>query len=333
MPVTKKKGAIFAIHADTPDKVCKPSTRTTNDATSSTASPVKKGITVRRKALSAKQISQPRTFPSDPIKDGSDLGKPLQTDDLVKPSLLKPKLTVKPLAEKRHRQPSGDAPRITSASTATAATIQTPAKKARVLGRSTNDAINTMTPVGKSANEDDGSPASRTRSKTKSRPTTAQRQTLVSPMTINTGTIKQRACTSRPSAKTVFQDTSDIENIPLHVPINKQVLDKRRGRDIIDLLEMAGEDGPDENEMEQYERAYDEHIRMHRLTKEDRAAAEVEAAVAGLGVKGKGKGRAVRGDAVLSDVSEAYGASGSEPLGFRTQRTCESHLLTFECRS
>jgi hypothetical protein len=329
MPVTKKKGAIFAIHADTPDKVCTTSTRSTNDATTSSTSPVKRGITIKRKVLSVKQISQPRAFPSDPIKDGSDLGKPQtqQTDDLVKPSLLKPRLTVKPLAEKRHRQPSGDAPRITSTAAATTI-IQTPAKKARVFDRTTNDPLNTVTPIGKLVNgEDTGSPASRTRSKTKTRPPTSTRQALVSPMTINTGTVKPRAGTSRQSAKSVFQDTSDIENVPLHVPINKQVLDKRRGRDIIDLLEMAGEDGPDENEMEQYERAYDEHIRLHRMTKEDRAAAEVEAAVAGLGkVMGKGKGRAVRGDAVLADVSEAYGASGSEPRGFREQRTCRSQL-------
>jgi hypothetical protein len=124
----------------------------------------------------------------------------------------------------------------------------------------------------------------------------------------------------------IFADAaSNSENIPpVPVPINKQVLDRRRGNAIIDLLEMAGEDGPEEEDMQEFERAYDENIKLHRMTKEARAAA-ADGSI--LMPKLKGKGKAVKADEVLGDVSEAYGASGSEPLGFRQQRSCKSPLF------
>jgi hypothetical protein len=120
----------------------------------------------------------------------------------------------------------------------------------------------------------------------------------------------------------IFADAaSNSENIPPPpVPINKQVLDRRRGNAVIDLLGMAGEDGPEEEDMEEFERAYDENMKLHRMTKEARAAAEGGSI---LMPKLKGKGKAVRADGVLGDVSEAYGASGSEPMGFKEQKACK----------
>jgi hypothetical protein len=124
--------------------------------------------------------------------------------------------------------------------------------------------------------------------------------------------------TTRKSAISVFEDTSNIENIP--IPVNKQVLNPKRGKDIVDLLERAGSNGPDENDMEEYERAYDENIRSVRKGREVRTAQSVI-----ISPKSKGKGRAVKGDGPLADVSEAYGASGSEPMGFREQKMCKLH--------
>jgi hypothetical protein len=104
----------------------------------------------------------------------------------------------------------------------------------------------------------------------------------------------------------------DSENIP--VPISKQVLDRKRGKDIVDLLDRAGSDGPDEVEMAEYERAYDEHIESHRKGGPSGSKPRIK----GLGLD-LGNGGTVWDDGVLSDVSEAYGATASEPRGFRAQ--------------
>lgn len=90
---------------------------------------------------------------------------------------------------------------------------------------------------------------------------------------------------------------------------------------------MAGEDGPEEEDMQEFERAYDENIKLHRMPKEARVAAEGGSI---LMPKLKGKGRAVRSDGVLVDVSEAYGASGSEPVGFKEQRSCTYNNVSDE---
>jgi len=314
MPLTKKKGAIFAIHADTPDKIFNDGPSSAFGAPSNANSPIKKEIP-KRKAL---VIKQSKAFPSEPLQSEKETNKPAFTDDLVKPrtTVLRPKDHSK---EKRHRVPSADQPRPTTATTSS--TVQTPAKKARVLDQLRGD----VTPANEST-EDTGSPASRTRSKTKSRPAPSPHQripivtSLISVHDANT--VKQRPASTRRSAMSIFADAaSNSENIPpAPVPINKQVLDKRRGNAIIDLLEMAGEDGPEEEDMQEFERAYDENIKLHRMSKEARAAA-ADGSI--LMPKLKGKGKAVRSDGALRDVSEAYGASGSEPMGFKEQRSCK----------
>jgi hypothetical protein len=157
MPVTKKKGAIFAIHADTPDKIFNDGPSSAFGAPSNATSPIKKEVP-KRKAL---VIKQSKAFPSDPTPSEKEINKPAFTDDLVKPrtTILRPKDHTK---EKRHRVPSADQPRPTATATSS---VQTPSKKARVLDQLRGD----VTPAGKSS-EDMGSPASRTRSKTKNRP-------------------------------------------------------------------------------------------------------------------------------------------------------------------
>ena len=316
MPVTKKKGAIFAIHADTPDKIFNDGPSSAFGAPSNANSPIKTQVP-RRKALVVKQS---KAFPSEPLQNEKEINKPAFTDDLVKPrtTVLRPKDLTK---EKRHRVPSADQPKATT--TTATSSVQTPLKKARVLDQLRPD----VTPAGKST-EDMGSPASRTRSKTKSRPASSPHQripivtSLISVHDANT--VKQRPASTRRTAMSIFADAaSDSENIPpAPVPINKQVLDKRRGNAIIDLLDMVGEDGPEEEDMQEFERAYDENIKLHRMPKQARATVS-DGSI--LMPKLKGKGKAVRADGVLGDVSEAYGASGSEPVGFRQQRACKSN--------
>jgi hypothetical protein len=311
MPVTKKKGAIFAIHADTPDKIFNDGPSSAFGAPSNATSPIKKEVP-KRKAL---VIKQSKAFPSEPLQSEKDNNKPAYTDDLVKPrtTVLRPKDHAK---EKRHRVPSADQPRPT---TATTSSVQTPSKKARVLDQLRGD----VTPANKST-EDTGSPASRTRSKTKNRPAPSPHQRIpivTSLISIHDANTVKRPASTRRSAMSIFADAaSNSENIPpAPVPINKQVLDKRRGNAIIDLLELAGEDGPEEEDMQEFERAYDENIKLHRMTKKARAAV-ADGSI--LMPKLKGKGKAVKSDGVLGDVSEAYGASGSEPKGFKEQRSC-----------
>jgi len=311
MPITKKKGAIFAIHADTPDKIFKDGPSSAFGAPSNAISPIKKEVP-KRKALVVKQS---KAFPSEPLQSEKETNKPAFTDDLVKPrsTVLRPKDHAK---EKRHRVPSADQPRP---ATATTSSVQTPSKKARVLDQMRGD----VTPANKST-EDTGSPASRTRSKTKSRPAPSPHHRIpivTSLISIHDANTVKRPASTRRSAMSIFADAaSNSENIPpAPVPINKQVLDKRRGNAIIDLLEMAGEDGPEEEDIQEFERAYDENIKLHRMTKEARAAV-ADGSI--LMPKLKGKGKAVRSDGALRDVSEAYGASGSEPKGFKEQRSC-----------
>jgi hypothetical protein len=312
MPVTKKKGAIFAIHADTPDKIFNDGPSSAFGASSNATSPIKKEVP-KRKAL---VIKQSKAFPSEPLQSEKETNKPAFTDDLVKPrtTVLRPKDHAK---EKRNRVPSADRPRPT---TATTSSVQTPSKKARVLDQLRGD----VTPANKST-EDTGSPASRTRSKTKSRPAPSPHQRIpivTSLISIHDANTVKRPASTRRSAMSIFADAaSNSENIPpAPVPINKQVLDKRRGNAIIDLLELAGEDGPEEEDMQEFERAYDENIKLHRMTKEARAAV-ADGSI--LMPKLKGMGKAVRSDGVLGDVSEAYGASGSAPMGFKEQRACK----------
>jgi hypothetical protein len=300
MPVTKKKGAIFAIHADTPDK---PLYQSLADAGTPIRLPWSSSqATTTRKVLAVKQATQPlsRAMPSSTNSKATS-SKGVVSDDLVKPSKAVPKVPRKPLMEKRTRRvesPTSDAP-ITNA-TVTAKAARTPAKKARVTDR---------TPVRGQAiiaqdGDDTGSPASRTRSKTRSTQSPAAASTIKSRPRRPTLT-----STARRPRMDIFDDS---ENIP--VPISKQVLDRKRGKDIVDLLDRAGSDGPDEVEMAEYERAYDEHIESHRKGGPSGSKPRIK----GLGLD-LGNGGTVWDDGVLSDVSEAYGATASEPRGFRAQ--------------
>jgi hypothetical protein len=104
----------------------------------------------------------------------------------------------------------------------------------------------------------------------------------------------------------------DVENIPPSLPISRQVVDRKRGKDILDLLGRAGSEGPEEADMAEYEKKYEEHMTQKRC------GGSSKVALKDLGM-GLGKGRAVLGDMPLADVSEAYGAIGSEPRGFKEQ--------------
>jgi len=331
MPITKKKGAIFAIHADTPDKVFNTGPSSAFGAPSNATSPIRKDTAVvKRKALGVKQAYQPRAITTQlqaptTTSEKDDAKIALSEDAAKLRTVLRPKTD----NEKRHRMPSADLPRsFTSTSTSTVVTtsVQTPAKKARVVDQLK---VDITTPSGRST-EDRGSPASRTRSKTKSRvaPSPRQRIPIVTSLISidDANTVKQKPVTTRRSAMSIFVDAQEnSENIPpAPVPVKKQVLDRRRGNAVIDLLSMAGENGPEEEDMEEFERAYDENMKVHRMTKEARAAVADDSFLMPK-LKGKGKGRTVKADGiqVLGDVSEAYGASGSEPTGFKEQKACK----------
>lgn len=316
MPITKKKGAIFAIHADTPDKA---STSAAPLGKSPTKKPLFSLGTTTRKALTVKQATQPqfRALPSSPNTKAT-LAKESLSDDLLKPSNESAKTIRKPLMEKRVRRaesPSSDAATIdtATATTTTASAIakatRTPAKKARVTDR---------TPVRAQAIidqhvDDTGSPASRTRSKTRSTQSPATANPTATTSTIRSRPHRPTVSSRQPQmGMDVFDDNA--ENIP--IPISKQVLDRRRGNDIVDLLNRAGSEGPSEAEMAEYERAYDEHIESHR--KGGASGSGSKPKLKGLGLD-LGNGRRVWDHGPLLDVSEAYGATASEPRGFKAQ--------------
>ncbi|ORY22770.1 hypothetical protein BCR39DRAFT_550921 [Naematelia encephala] len=278
MPVTKKKGAIFAIYADSPTH----SSTTTHGPPksvipSTSTSPTKRTCTSKstRKALSALQPSTTKGFPVSSIKSDVSTLKPTSTSTNPKPSTLATKLAAHPT--KRQLEI------FSSPSIPTKPPMQhtggSPAKRTRQTPRV--DKENNPPPI-------EGSPASRTRSKTSSIGSMAQLQ--FAKLASSSPRPKKQSGLLGKSATTIQREDSDTFLSGVH-------------------LQLA--DGQPSGLTPRATRSVSESMNGPRSTSKRTPGGEVKR-------KG-GKGLGVRADGPLVDVSEAYGASGEEPVGFRDQ--------------
>lgn len=318
MPVTKKQGAIFAIYADSPQTEPK-STRSAAGETftaSPTQSTGRKRVPTERKALgalapAANARSALRDVKVDVLAKGKKSAS-ITDGDLKKPSssaasVRKP-LPLSTTTKKREVSVSarvGESP--------TKKTRSTPVKKSAVLGDAFHTAI-------------EGSPASRTRSKTSAatpvRADSVRRTGVVDP---------------EPAAEDI-DVPSDLEaHFGDLVGDGRGALNARKGKAVAAYLQSkaggsAASGSPSGRakstrisvlfeETASVDTENIPPIKVGRGT--PRRSAHSRLGKAAEATPGKGKAKAVLGDKPLADVSEAYGASGIEPIGFRDVETCD----------
>lgn len=363
MPVTKKKGAIFAIYADSP----LPSSHDSKSTLLSSArSPTKRTTTTTRKALSA-VIAKPLSITSrDTIK-----GKGKQVDEVVnQPSIKSDAVNAKSVVETKSKTRSVtrlsgsgkvvptkrqfevfSSPSVAhSSSTTTAASaslrpslntpapkaqpapppsqaqhdgIDSPAKRLRSSPRNTTKTQPPPRTPGKAIITDDkenvpltstlDSPASRTRSKSRVRahPGSGSISSLAQlQLAVHSPVRRSPRHSTSINISTHTDTTTNRVNLGLSAAIlnehcsptapradlvgdGRGTLTFKKGRGVAFALGLGESDQTGELEPG--------HPKHKRVVKSEK----------------KGKGFSVLADGPLVDVSEAYGASGEEPAGFR----------------
>ncbi|EIW69552.1 hypothetical protein M231_04414 [Tremella mesenterica] len=277
MPITKAKGAIFSIYADSPIRA--PTSSSSSSITRQPSKNVKSEVP--RKALASLQPSSRKGFPSssstniekvkidkndsDPKKQGVPgpiLLKSKQNvkrqHDVLSPTTPKPTDEKHRLGPKRRKSVSGkeNVPVVPTPETRTTRSIVEQGK-----GDGTRDRETGLL----------DSPAGRTRSKTR-------HSTNISISNLTSITISSPSRVSRrATVNSTLIDRVGMPTSTRHLP----------------EIEISGSCHTNEGNR-----------------------SELTLQASGKG-KVKGKGLAVKGDGPLADVSEAYGATGEEPEGFR----------------
>ena len=283
MPVTKKKGAIFAIYADSPEKsTAKAPTATAQVKTS----PTKRSISTTKPAVPRRALAtiQPSSVKA-PLR-ALDGKKAVNTVLDEKP---KPKAIKTPLGESINGKQNIVSTRSSSSSTtATRPKLSAPTAVKRQIQVLSSPPPNKDTfPVQITAN---------TR-------TLAPR--LHSPTRSGASPPKRSRTTPKKSAFTVYI-SPEKENVP-------------------------PPDSPASRTRSRTRAALSQQLEVELINERASSSISFEAAmkrgrVSGPMVKStktNSKAAPVRADKVLADVSEAYGASGIEPEGFRTAGIAE----------
>lgn len=319
MPVTKKQGAIFAIYADSPEVSRRPTSSSVGQSSNTNPSPTartRKRAPTERKALSTVAVKP--TALRDAKIDGIDKGKKpaISNADVKKPA---PVLVARKTLSTNKREVSTS---VRLAESPSKKTRSTPVKRTVIA----SEAVAAI----------EGSPASRIRSKTAATPL--------------------RGLSASGTRKVVPEQSVEDVAVPSDledhfgdlVGDGRGALNARKGRTIGAYLRTKETGHADSGSSSTA--AVPTRIAVmfeevpttgsHEMDSENIPPAKVERRTPRTGRRanpskvtegtpGKGRARAVLGDQPLSDVSEAYGASGIEPIGFRDVPKCESGLFAY----
>lgn len=316
---------MFSIYADSPSQESGTST-SASTARQPKKSPSKQRPTTARKVLGAVPATAPASGSApqtdakgNPLGDATALKSKAKSIPVLRDAVSP---EVKKVAARRKREASGPAvPRGETMATATTTTAptddtRTPAKKTRTTPRRAAHAATTVVAVSSRTVAAElvvdqenipmiqDSPASCTRSRTRARaplapvaasPSVARRAISASTLEAMIGDGRGALSTSSGRAVARYLKTADDADVKEmdNIMQGEQVIGKAKSGRVAALLQRHEASG---------------------LASSSKASASAKHATP---TKGKGKGLAVLGDGPLVDVSEAYGASGHEPSGFR----------------
>ena len=306
MPVTKKKGAIFAIYADSP---------TTGETSAAQKAPIhppsptkSKGEASRapRKALAP--LQQGKTNPPTSHDDSHSIkGKPApKSNTTLRPTHARTGSVKRPF-DVRSPSPTKESAGSSSAKHASSSSRvrfeggsktsrqirESPAKKTRPSVSTPRSSRRYDTKNKENLPPTNDSPASRTRSKTRAVHGTRGSISSLSAIAITSPLQPIRF------GHTIGGETGDkdaVEGVASLVGNGRGALSLKKGRELASILGSSLEVGEEASET---------------LFKAEGSSKNAKGTP-------KGKGLAVKADGPLADVSEAYGASGEEPEGFRT---------------
>ncbi|XAO24121.1 hypothetical protein I312_102911 [Cryptococcus bacillisporus CA1280] len=328
MPVTKKKGAVFAIYTDSPDRTSQPLSkqptrtsprRSTNTSRKALTSLQPKSLVPpSSRALSLKQSAVLKHKPQSdaPVKSKSKSTIQIYTDP--EPSKPKSSGVIGATAIKR---------RVPTSTLVASQPLPVPASIKR-----TRDLLSPL-PIFLDSQENEGASCRpTTRSVTGRSPAKRGRTVLSavesSPAILSSASRRKKEVTMNKENSApptlLFDDfegspatrtRSKVRNMPFEFsvtlsPLNFRDTPQQRRRTKVEHL-LVGNPALGVNATRRD--AVEEMIDHGSPTAEKTGGGKP------LGGKTRGKGIAVRSDAILADVSEAYGAKGDAPEGFDSQ--------------